>query len=138
MPDPVLLDTCAIIWASEGSQMDETALDMISGAHQAHVGVYASPISAWEVGILVKKGRLTHSINVGTWWKKFVTKDGVRELDLNADLPIASTQLPGSSLTDPADQIVSSGARNHDLVVITRDARLLDYAAQGHMRTLYC
>jgi PIN domain nuclease of toxin-antitoxin system len=47
----VLLDTCAVIWLANGDPLARRALGAIVAAGQAD-GVYVSPVSAWEIGML--------------------------------------------------------------------------------------
>ncbi len=39
---------------------------------------------------------------------------------------------------DPADRILAAGARIHDLLFITRDGKILEYGAAGHLRVMEC
>jgi hypothetical protein len=52
-PRAVLLDTCAVIWLANGSAMAEVAVAAIVQAGLAE-GVFVSPVSAWEVGLLAR------------------------------------------------------------------------------------
>ena len=51
---------------------------------------------------------------------------------------IASSWLPGAPPPDPADRIIIATARHYGLAVMTRDARILDYAAEGYVRAVKC
>ena len=51
---------------------------------------------------------------------------------------MASAFLPGSPPSDPADRIIAATARAENLVLITRDRKLLSYSAEGHLRGLAC
>jgi len=46
--------------------------------------------------------------------------------------------LPGAPPADPADRIIAATARLHGYRVITRDGKLLSYAAQGHILATAC
>jgi len=56
----VLLDTCAALWLVNGDPVTAESRAAISTA-QAGPGVFVSPISAWEIGTLVARGRLVLS-----------------------------------------------------------------------------
>jgi hypothetical protein len=52
----VLLDTCAVIWLANGDPLASGALAAIVTAGLAG-GVYVSPVSAWEIGLLSRPRR---------------------------------------------------------------------------------
>jgi PIN domain nuclease of toxin-antitoxin system len=65
----LLLDTCAIIWlANQAGQLSTTARDAIDQAWF----VYVSPVSAWELGLKVAKGRVTLPELLETWWPRVI------------------------------------------------------------------
>jgi PIN domain nuclease of toxin-antitoxin system len=58
---------------------------------------------------------------------------------LMPDVLIAASFLPASdALRDPADRILAATAREYGHRLITRDRKLLDYAAEGHLQAIEC
>ncbi len=57
---------------------------------------------------------------------------------MSPEILIASSFLPGNLRRDPADRILVATAREHDYVLLTRDAALLDYALEGYVQALAC
>ena len=53
----LLLDTHALLWLDNGDPLSAAAHEAIRQAAPAG-GVLVSPVSAWEIGLLVSKGRL--------------------------------------------------------------------------------
>ncbi len=51
LPPALLLDTCALIWFANDDPLNPAAVEAIRRASTAS-GVFISPISAWEVGLL--------------------------------------------------------------------------------------
>jgi len=49
---------------------------------------------------------------------------------------IDSCRLPGVFHADPADRLLVATARSANAVLVTRDRKILDYAAEGHVRVL--
>lgn len=133
----VLLDTCAAIWLAFGDPVRPDALATIRTA-QAMGAAFVSPITAWEVGTKVAKGRLDLDLAPEEWFERFLGLPGVRLADLTPRLLIASTALPGQPPGDPADRIVIATARALDAPVVTRDRLILPYAAAGHVRAVRC
>jgi len=134
----LLLDTCAIIWMGENDPMTDESVAAIDAANDQGERVRLSPISAWEIGMLASKGRLTSPIDPLVWFKRFVTGGNFRLSEMAADVLIASSYLPGLPPGDPVDRILIATARHEDLTLVTRDRQILDYGAAGHLRVLEC
>jgi len=133
----VLLDTNAIIFVAGGRSISPIA-------HKAIVAValdgdiLVSPISAWEIGMLAAKGRLTLAPDPNTWFRDFLARDGVRLAPLAPEDAIASLFLPAPAQGDPADRLLIATARALNVPLITRDAGMLAYAAAGHVKAIGC
>jgi PIN domain nuclease of toxin-antitoxin system len=138
VPAPLLLDTCAVIWVAEDQPISERAALALDEAHAADQFVYVSPITAWEVGLLVARGRLTTMIKPQLWFERLLDVPNVRLADMSPDLLISSSFLPGEPPSDPADRIVAATAREYGYTLMTRDRLLLDYAEQGHIQAVCC
>lgn len=138
MPDPVLLDTCAALWLLGGEPMSAASREAIRHALVANTGVYVSPFTAWEIGTLVAKQRLPLALSPEVWFETLLSQPGVRLAPLTPKILLASTALPGTPPTDPADRIIAATARVHGHIVVTRDRELLAYAQEGHIRALAC
>jgi PIN domain nuclease of toxin-antitoxin system len=100
--------------------------------------VYVSPFTAWEIGTLVAKQRVHLTLSPEHWFDTLMAQPGVRLAPLTPSILLASTALPGTPPSDPADRIIVATARTLDLVVITRDRQILDYADQGLLRAIAC
>jgi PIN domain nuclease of toxin-antitoxin system len=135
---PLLLDTCAAIWVAEDQPISETAALALDEAHAADEFVYISPITAWEIGLLVARGRLTTIIKLQHWFARLLDVPNVRLADMSPDLLISSSFLPGAPPRDPADRIIAATAREYGYTLITRDRLLLSYAEQGHIQAVCC
>jgi PIN domain nuclease of toxin-antitoxin system len=136
MTQPILLDTCAALFlASE--QLKPSACKMLEDADHNDATIYISPITAWEIGILVSRGRLMLTSSPDLWFTALV-RTGIRLAQMGPDVLIASSLLPSSPLRDPADCIVAATARTYGYRLMTRDKPLLDYAAQGHLVAIPC
>jgi PIN domain nuclease of toxin-antitoxin system len=135
---PLLLDTCAAVWISDGAQISRKAGDALTQSYADGRNLYVSPITAWEIGTLVSKGRLQTTLNPEVWFERFLKVPGVELARMSTKLLIASCFLPGTPPRDPADRIILTTAREEGFVVVTRDRILLDYAAQGHVAALEC
>ena len=137
MKRPVLLDTCAAIWLMNGDSMSSESQTTILEA-QGREAVHVSPISAWEIGLLVARGRLTLNLSPSAWFGTLLRQPGVRLATMGPDVLIASSSLPGLAPRDPADRIIAATAREYGFVVVTRDGELLPYAQARHIEAIAC
>jgi PIN domain nuclease of toxin-antitoxin system len=138
VPAPLLLDTCAVIWVAEDQPIAPGAALALDEAHAADQFVYVSPITAWEVGLLVARGRLTTIIKPQLWFERLLGVPNVRLADMSPDLLISSSFLPGEPPRDPTDRIIAATAREYGYTLMTRDRLLLEYAEQGHIQAVCC
>lgn len=135
----LLLDTCAILFLSAAQDDDLTAVqDAIETATADGLPLLLSPITAWEMGMLAAKGRLSTTVPVDQWLSDLMEEARLGWAGMPPDVLIASSFLPGQVQGDPADRIVIATARRYGLKVVTRDRAILDYAARGHVLALAC
>ncbi|MFO1032894.1 MAG: type II toxin-antitoxin system VapC family toxin [Hyphomicrobiales bacterium] len=133
----ILLDTCAIIYVSQGDAMSQAAMVAIDKAAESGE-LFVSPISAWEIGSLAARAKLALTTEPGRFFGLFLEKSGSDLCDMDWDILIKSSFLPGPIHKDPMDRIIVASARKHDLTLVTRDRALLAYGAAGYVRTLAC
>lgn len=135
---PLLLDTCAVIWLVN-SEPAAQALSVLLGAELAERRpTFVSPISAWEIGMLVRLGRLRLPARPEVVFDQIQSAAGISLAAMTPNLLIASSALPGDLHRDPADRIIIATAREYGFRVVTRDRKILDYAEKGHVMALEC
>lgn len=134
----LLLDTCAAIWISADAPLAAEVLQALGEADAEGSPVLISPISAWEIGLLVANGRLALPIGPQAWFERLMQAPNVELANLPPAVLIASSFLPGNPPRDPSDRIVIATAREQNLTIVTRDREMLKYAAAGHVRALAC
>jgi PIN domain nuclease of toxin-antitoxin system len=134
---PILLDTCALIWLASGEPLSATAEDSLAEADRADGSVVVSPISAWEIGLLVSKGRLMLTSEPRAWFRAALDAGFVLS-ELTPEVLIASSYLPSQLLRDPADKIIAATARSYGYRLMTRDRPLLEFGAAGHIEAIRC
>jgi PIN domain nuclease of toxin-antitoxin system len=134
---PLLLDTCVVIWFLDG-QLPSAARTALANAAAKGNDVFVSPICAWELGLLVSRGRLRLSMTPVDWFERLLAAPGIALAELSPRLLVHSSFLPGTPPRDPADRIIAATARANGYCIMTRDRQLLDYAAEGHVKALAC
>ncbi|MBX3025147.1 type II toxin-antitoxin system VapC family toxin [bacterium] len=135
---PLLLDTCAAIWIAEDQPIASAAAAALDAAAAAGRPVFVSPMSAWEIGLLVARSRLTISISPEAWFRRLLAVPGVALAATDPAALIASSFLPGCPPRDPVDRILAATARACGYRLVTRDAGLLAYAEEGHLAAIGC
>jgi len=135
---PLLLDTCTVIWMTEKASLAPAAVEALRASNERASTTFISPITAWEIGMLASRGRLQMLIKPERWFANLFEVPGVRLADMPPDILIASSYLPGDAPRDPADRIIVATARDLGATLITRDRVLLDYGERGHVSVLEC
>lgn len=135
---PVLLDTCAAIWLMNGDPISPVSLDAIAAAQAENLGVYVSPMTAWEVATLAAKNRLRLSLSPEAWFDALLGLAGVRLAAMPPKVLFASANLPGEPPKDPVDRIIAATGRAYGYTIITRNGELTRYARAGHIQSVEC
>ncbi len=134
---PILLDTHAALWLADTDRLSEAAIAALDFAQEDDVAVLLSPISAWELGLLVSKGRVAITAQPEPWLDALID-DGLGWAPLTPHVLVSASFLPGNLHGDPADRILAATARAFDYRLMTRDRALLAYAAAGHLKAIAC
>jgi PIN domain nuclease of toxin-antitoxin system len=135
---PLLLDTHAAIWITEDQPLAKGAIQAIDAAYRAGSVVFVSAITAWEIGLLVSRNRLSLVAKPERWFQRLLAIPGVRLAELSPDILIAASFLPGTPPRDPADRIILATARDLGATLITRDRLMLKYGEGGQVSTIPC
>jgi PIN domain nuclease of toxin-antitoxin system len=133
----ILLDTCALLWIMNKEPVLPAALSAVERAARAGE-LYASPVSAWEIGILVTRRRVVLDVSAEVYVSRAFSRPGVQIAALTPEIAVRSSHLPGTLHSDPADRMLIATAMLMGLKLMTRDRRILDYAAQGHLSVSPC
>lgn len=133
-----LLDTCAVIWTAHNDPLREPAASKLQDAYRRGGQLFVSPITAWEIAMLVAKERIALALDPDLWFQRFCELPSVTLAAMPTSVLVSSTRLPGRQPRDPADRIIIATARAFGYVLATRDARILEYGAQGHVRVIEC
>ena len=123
----LLLDTHIWLWSLiEPSRLTPRAARVLEAGDAE---LWLSPISLWELGILVGRRRIELSSDVDAWIDDALRRAPMRE----APLTRAVVRALGSIVTphrDPADRFLAATAAALDLQLVTADEQLL--AGRGY------
>lgn len=138
MSAAILLDTCAAIWIAEDAWIEPAAEDALNRSLESRTDVFLSPLTAWEMGMLVSRKRQTLRVGVKAWFDLMLGRPGTSLADITIDLLVQSSFLPGNPPRDPFDRLFIATAREHGYRIMTRDRKIMDYAEQGHVHAILC
>lgn len=132
----IVLDTHVLVWWVNGdSQLSENARAAIEHEQKAENGlILISAISAWEVAMLIEKGRLALSMSVDDWLDVVAEIESVRFVPLDVAVGVQATRLPGDFHKDPADRMIVSLARHLNAPLVTADEKIRAYK---HVRSVW-
>ena len=135
---PLLLDTHTAIWLVRNEPIAPPAEEAINAVYEAEGTLLVSPITAWEVGLLVSLRRIDLLATPQRWFARVLSIPNVRLADLSPEILIAASFLPGNPPRDPADRILLATARDLGATLITRDQALLTYGNAGNVSVIGC
>lgn len=141
MPGAILLDTCALIWLANGDALKADARPRIEAAAQTG-GLLVSPISGWEIGLLSRRtgreGADLFAPDPITWFSNALDGPAMRTAPFTHQMAISASSLPGSLHSDPGDRLLIATARHLSIPIVTRDHRIIEYSASGHVEAIPC
>ena len=118
----LLLDTHIWIWSLlEPARLSRRVRAELESPENE---LWLSPVSVWELLILIEKGRVVVDKDPVAWVAEVSRAVSLREASLTHDVAVESrvVDLPHQ---DPADRFLAATARVYDLTLVTADDRLL-------------
>ena len=135
-PPLLLLDTHVWLWLVAGSpDLSTEARHRIEEAVAAGT-LRIAAISLWEIALLASRGRIVLGKSIGLWLEEALADPGPAIDALSPRVAIESYALPDVFHRDPADRLIVATARVANATLMTRDQRILDYAARGHLMAI--
>lgn len=131
----IVLDTHTLLWWASGDKAQlSTAAQQAIDTEMDGGQIMVSSISAWELAMLVAKGRVALSMDVGAWLSVVSEIEEVRFVPVDNEIAVKSIELPGDFHRDPADRIIVATARKLAAPLITLDDKIRAYP---HVRTIW-
>jgi PIN domain nuclease of toxin-antitoxin system len=121
----LLLDTHVWLWAlTEPERLSPAARRALRGSE-----LWLSPISTWELLLLVERGRVELEGDVDEWLEDARARAPTREAPVTHEIARASRRIEVAH-DDPADRFLAATAQVLELTLVTADQRLL--AGKGY------
>jgi len=130
----IVLDTHTWLWwVSNPENLSPPARKIIDNTVE-NDEILISSISAWEIALLVAKGRLQLTIEVSDWIAKSERLPFVKFIPIDNAIAVKSVSLPKPLHNDPADRIIVATATIVGASLVTKDERILNYP---HVKTIW-
>lgn len=130
----ILLDTHVLLWWVDGGH---NLSPRVTTALEDGTPAMVSPISFWEVAMLVERGRVTVDRGLARWARDMISGGSVQVANLTPSAAVAAAQLtsfPG----DPADRFIYATARELGVPLASKDRRIRDHArSHGDVRVVW-
>ena len=132
--EPLLLDTHALLWwQAGGERLSKRARSAINAA----TSILVSPISAWEIGTLIAKGRVKLDRPLMHWVDTLFRNDRIESLALTPLIAAQAASLDAFH-GDPADRMIYASALFHQCPLLTKDGKINTYAGdRGDVRVIW-
>ena len=130
----IVLDTHVLIWWVDGEGKLSRAAALAIKRAQAENAIMVSSITAWEIAMLVDRGRLRLTMDVSSWLSTVDRLSGLRFVPIDNPIAVGSVNLPGEFHQDPADRIIVATARRFGAPLVTQDRRIRSYP---HLKTVW-
>ena len=135
-PPPLLLDTHVWLWFmlanAELASNEQNAINRAAASGRLRIAA----ISVWEAALLASRGRVALGRPLAQWIAEAVSAPGLSIEPLLPQVAVEAASLPETFHRDPADRLIVATARVANATLMTRDRRILDYAARGHLAAI--
>jgi len=118
----IVLDTHVWLWwLTAPKRLSRAAAEAIERAPR--IGV--STLSAWEVAMLVARGRISLDRDVSLWVRQALAGERVESLAPGTEVAVSAGLLDARSFPgDPVDRLIYATARSTGATLVTRDAAI--------------
>ncbi|MGH2443672.1 MAG: type II toxin-antitoxin system VapC family toxin [Chloroflexota bacterium] len=120
----ILLDTHVLIWWIGG---DGRLSVRATAAIERDAPVLVSPVSFWELAVLVERGRVSIDRDITRWCRDLLASGAVHVAALTPSAAVSAARLHEFH-GDPADRFIYATAGELSVALVSKDARITDYA----------
>lgn len=125
----IVLDTHVLVWwVGSSDKLSNKAQKIIKSEIKNGGQLLVSSISVWEIYLLVKKGRLSFTVDIDTWLEKVESLPFIQFIPVDNKIAAKSVNLPATFHDDPADRIIVATAKEKGAILLTSDQRIREYS----------
>ena len=132
----IVLDTHTLIWwVSNKEKLSKPAYQAIEQELKDKDGeILVSSITAWEISLLVEKGRISLTMDLDEWLRTVSDIENLQFIAVDNEVAVQSVRLPGEFHPDPADRMITALARHYSVPLVTSDSKIQNYK---HVKTIW-
>ena len=132
----LLLDTHVWVWLMLGeNKFSQSFLSKLEWCVKQE-NILLSPISIWELSMLVDKRRIKLDMDCMDWVEQALQYPGMNLVPISPRIAVQSARLPNNCHGDPADRMLIATAREQNALLVTHDQKILDYG-QGRFISVH-
>lgn len=121
----ILIDTHVLLWwKADPVRLSTGAVEHLDAASE----ILISPVTCWEVAMLISKGRVKLDRPTRVWVQDVLAPSEVGLAELTAATAVAAAELPGFH-GDPADRFLVATAETLRVPLVTKDRMIHTFAA---------
>jgi PIN domain nuclease of toxin-antitoxin system len=122
----ILLDTCVFLWiiADKREKLSSRAVEVYKNTEN---DIYLSAVSSWEIVIKTNTGKLTLTESPAQRLPTEIKRTGCQPLPIYHSHALELSNLPHLH-SDPFDRMLVCQAKCEDLVLLTPDTAIHEYA----------
>ena len=125
----IVLDTHVLVWfVSNPEKLSQKVQKIINREIDKGERVLISSISVWEIYMLVKKGRISLSLDLDVWLQRIEQLSFIKFVSVDNKIAAKSVTLPEPFNSDPADRMIIATSREYGAKLITSDKKILNYS----------
>ncbi len=127
----LLLDTCTLLML--GGRQNDLSAKAVAAIESDFDNLYISVISAFEIALKQRLGKLELPLSAGEWYAKALAEFQLQELTLTCGIAIRAAELPLIH-KDPCDRIIIATSLESKMQIVTPDEI---FAGYPEVRTLW-
>ena len=131
----IVADTHILLWWFNSDVEKLSASSLAALENERNGGsILVSSITAWEIAMLVERGRIGLGRDVLGWLAAVSLVDAVRFVPIDNEIAVLSTQLGPEFHRDPADRYIVATCLKLSAPLVTADRQIRAYP---HVRTIW-
>ena len=113
----MVLDTCALIWRCfEPEKISQATLAKLNASDE----IIICSISFWEIGIKIKKKKLSLPIQLTEFSKLLLQAQNIKIIPIELDIWLKTLELKWQH-KDPVDRVIVATAAKYNYPIVTSD-----------------